>query len=141
MPVWRKIQWMIIFGVLSTFSLFMVSGMSVSYADGYNGFVKDSIAHLPNGRLVYFSDTEGFHHQQFVCSITSSQLSSLESSYSVKTETHHTKHHSFTIAKVSIIRGQSVKGIKQIVGERLSKDCKVQTSHGILYIFTVPELS
>ena len=142
MSVWRKIQWMIIFGVLSTFSLFMISGMSITYADEYNGFVKDSISHLPSGRLVYFSDAQGwFRHQQFVCSISSSQLSSIESSYSVKTETYHSKHQSFTVAKVSVGRGQSAKGIEQVVGRHLTQDCKVQTSHSILYIFTVPELS
>lgn len=142
MSVWRKFQWIIIFGTLSAFTLFTVGGMGVSYAQGYNGFITSNISHLPKGHMIYFADSQGrFDRQQYVCSISSTQLSSLESSYTVTTKVYNSKRHSYTIATVNITKGQSVQGIKQIVGRRLAKDCKAQTYHSVLYLFTVPQMS
>jgi len=142
MTLWRKAQWVIIFSALSAFTIFAVGDVGITHAEGYDGFIDHNVSRLHDGAKVYFADSEGhFGRQQYVCSITPAQLSDLEGSYTVTTKTYHVGHHTYTVAIVNVKKGQDTKGIKQIVGKRLAQDCKVQTNHSILYIFTVPELS
>jgi len=142
MSKWRNAQWVFIFGILFAFTFVTVGGASLTFAEGYNGFIQGNISHLSRGNMIYFADSQGyFGRQQFVCSITPTQLSDIESSYSVTTKTYTVKHHTYTVVTVSTNKGKGAKGIEQIVGKRLANDCKVQSTHSFLYLFTVPELS
>src|ERR1700733_13368963 len=103
MTRWRKAQWVLIFGILLSFTF---GGIGVASAQSSNGILENSLGHLPKGYTIYFADSSGyFGRQQFVCSITSSQLSDLESSYSVSVRQYSVRHHKYEIAVVSLAKG------------------------------------
>ncbi|HUB93603.1 MAG TPA: hypothetical protein VMB52_03815 [Verrucomicrobiae bacterium] len=139
MSIWRKAQWVLIFSILFAFTF---GSVGVTYAQSSNGFLDNSLGHLPNGHTVYFADSQGyFGHQQYVCSITSSQLTDIENSYTVSTKQYNVRHHTYEVAVVNLTRKQSTQGLEAIIGKRLTHNCKEYSNHSLLYIFTIPELS
>ena len=143
MNVKLRLQWFATFGILTGFTLVTLGSYAPVFAESPHQFID---RHLDghSGRLsVYFEDRHGNDdREQYLCSISSEQLTAIQKSYAVKVETRKHGHSSYTIAIVSASsRHQGTHELKQIVGKRLARACRSHTSHSFLYLFTVPELS
>jgi hypothetical protein len=133
----RIAQWLIIFGTLGIFTLWV----GAAYAAPSEQILQTDLSDLDSSTLIYFEDQNSRTSQtQYVCGITQSQLKALQQSFKVSLQKISVNGKSTTVVILAVNTKEDVLKVKQIVGATADR-CHIQIFNSVLYFFTVPTLS